>query len=338
MQATVTRRYLVFLSLFISTIINEGNIQKVVMLMYPIIAMCALFLLECQTMNRMINFVGSISKLYTFLALMNLLFLLFVPSLFSSLDFGGGEMYFLGGENLIGYPLLMGLFFTSLKSYFINDSKCLIFYLLIYSITIFTIFSGSNVIGFLCALLLLLPNPLRKIVLSLSLNKLSLIFAVLFTVVIILDNLMNVLESPLFSYVIEEVLGKDVTLTNRTIIWSIVLLGFFESPIFGHGIVDTVNLFYISERWSEGYFSAHNQILQSLYEGGVLLFLAFIPIIWWLSNALKQCDSQMSNIFKAIFCALLVMFMGEAAGLDKLLSLIVVGIPLVSIMKKKMLY
>ena len=35
---------IVFLSLFVSTIINEGNIQKVVMLMYPIMAMCALFL------------------------------------------------------------------------------------------------------------------------------------------------------------------------------------------------------------------------------------------------------------------------------------------------------
>lgn len=325
---------IVFLSLFVSTIINEGNIQKVVMLMYPIMAMCALFLLECQTMNRLINFIGAISTFYTSLALMNLFFLLFVPSLFSSQTFGGGEMYFLGGENLIGYPLLMGLFFTSLKWYLSNNSKSLVFYLSIYSITIFTIFSGSNVIGFLCALFLLVPNPLRKIVLSLSLNKLSLIFAVSFTVIIIFDNLMNILELPAITYIIEDVLGKNVTLTNRTIIWSIVLLGFFESPIFGHGIADTVDLFYISERWSEGYFSAHNQILQSLYEGGILLFLSFIPIIWWLSNALKQCDSPISNIFKATFCALLVMFMGEAAGLDKLLSLIVVTIPLVSVLKK----
>ena len=285
-------------------------------------------------MNRLINFIGAISTFYTSLALMNLFFLLFVPSLFSSQTFGGGEMYFLGGENLIGYPLLMGLFFTSLKWYLSNNSKSLVFYLSIYSITIFTIFSGSNVIGFLCALFLLVPNPLRKIVLSLSLNKLSLIFAVSFTVIIIFDNLMNILELPAITYIIEDVLGKNVTLTNRTIIWSIVLLGFFESPIFGHGIADTVDLFYISERWSEGYFSAHNQILQSLYEGGILLFLSFIPIIWWLSNALKQCDSPISNIFKATFCALLVMFMGEAAGLDKLLSLIVVTIPLVSVLKK----
>ena len=324
---------LIFFSLFVSTMLNNGDIPRWVMMLYPIIALSSLLLLECRTIAKMRRFVCSIANLYTFLAILNLLFLLYDPLLFATNSMLG-DMYFLGGENHIGYPLLMGLFFVFLKSYFLNNKKILVFYILIYAITIFTIFSGSNVIGFLCALFLLVPNPVRRIVLSLSLNKLSLIFAVLFTVVIILDNLMNVLESPLFSYVIEDVLGKDVTLTNRTIIWSIVLLGFFESPIFGHGIADTVNLFYISGRWSEGYLSAHNQMLQSLYEGGILLFLSFIPIIWWLSNALKQCDSPISNIFKAIFCALLVMFMGEAVGLDKLLSLIVVTIPLVSVMKK----
>ena len=326
---------IVFLSLLISTVVNGGDVKRCVMIIYPIVALLAYVLLECRTVVRLKLFVSYIANLYLILALLNLFFLLFFPSLFSSSsDDRGGVMYFLGGENLIGYPLLMGLFFVALDSCLVNRKRKLWVYLLIYAANIIIVFSGSNVIGFLCALFLLVPNPVRRIVLSLSLNKLSLIFAALFTVVIILDNLMNVLESPLLSYIIEDVLGKDVTLTNRTIIWSIVLLGFFESPILGHGIADTVNLFYISERWSEGYFSAHNQILQSLYEGGILLFLSFIPIIWWLSNALERCNLQISNIFKVTFCALFVMFMGEAAGLDKLLSLIVVSIPLVSVMKK----
>ena len=44
---------------------------------------------------------------------------------------------------------------------------------------------------------------------------------------------MIILESPLVSYVIEDLLGKNLTLTNRTLIWGMVVDGFLNSPIIG---------------------------------------------------------------------------------------------------------
>lgn len=88
---------------------------------------------------------------------------------------------------------------------------------------------------------------------------------------------MIILESPLVSYVIEDLLGKNLTLTNRTLIWGMVVDGFLNSPIIGNGVRETTSLFYISEQYTKGYMSAHNQILQSLYETGILfLYLLFL--------------------------------------------------------------
>lgn len=324
---------LIFLSLFISTIVNNGDIRRYLMIIYPVMSLTSFCLLECNTIYKLRLFINAISNFYTLLASVNLLLLLLFPSFFSFEDNAGGIMYFLGGENMVGYSLLFGFYFVALDFYFKRSRMKFIYYLLVYALNIFVIFSGSNVIGFLCLLFLIFPNPIRKVVQSTSLKFLSFVFVILFMVIVLFGFLNTILNMSLFSYIIEDLLGKNITLTNRTIIWSIVISEFFNHPILGHGIADTVNLFYISEQWSKGYFSAHNQVLQSLYEGGILLFISFIPIICWLSNALRSCDVYISNIFKAIFCALLVMFMGEAAGLDKLLTLIVITIPIVSVIK-----
>lgn len=44
---------------------------------------------------------------------------------------------------------------------------------------------------------------------------------------------------------IEDLLGKNLTLTNRTLIWGMVVDGFLNSPIIGNGVRETTSLFYI---------------------------------------------------------------------------------------------
>lgn len=39
-------------------------------------------------------------------------------------------------------------------------------------------------------------------------------------------------------YIIEDVLGKDITFTNRTQLWDAAGKKFVESPILGYGFVD----------------------------------------------------------------------------------------------------
>ena len=76
-------------------------------------------------------------------------------------------------------------------------------------------------------------------------------------------------------YIIEDVLGKDITFTNRTWMWESALRVISDSPLFGHG--------YVTKEWyldnmDSTAIGPHNYILATLIFGGVTLLLLFIFI------------------------------------------------------------
>lgn len=102
--------------------------------------------------------------------------------------------------------------------------------------------------------------------------------------------------------------------------------GFLNSPIIGNGVRETTSLFYISEQYTKGYMSAHNQILQSLYETGILFFVSLVPLFNELNKSLKSSVPFFSLIVKGSIFSFLVMYMAEAPGMDKILNLVVFGL------------
>ena len=315
--------FLPFFCMLLSTIINDGNIRTVFTVMYPIFSLAALIIWQCDTLYRTVYFVRCISILYFSLAVINFIFLILSPSYFVS---NSGDMYFLGGENHIGYPLIKGLCFVLLDYYFTGNKIYLFTYLIVHITTILIVFSGSNMIGLFCMILFVIPNPLSRLIRNLSLCRLLMMFSGVFVFIILLGNLNVLLNTSLASYVIEGLLGKELTLSYRTIIWDMVIDGFFNSPFIGNGIRDTVNLFYISERYTTGYMSAHNQILQSLYETGILFFVSLVPLFNELNKSLKSSVPFFSLIVKGSIFSFLVMYMAEAPGMDKILNLVVFGL------------
>ena len=316
---------LVFFSMLISTVIKDGDVRRAIMIMYPVLAMGGLMLWQCSTFNRTKLFVRYIACFYFVLMAINFFFLLVSPSFFVN-DSMSGESYFIGIENHVGYPMMKGLCFVLIDSYFRGEKRLLCVYIIMHVSTILIIFSGSNVVGLVCMLLFLIPNVIQRKIASLSLNTLLLVFVSLFVFVILFGNLMIILESPLVSYVIEDLLGKNLTLTNRTLIWGMVVDGFLNSPIIGNGVRETTSLFYISEQYTKGYMSAHNQILQSLYETGILFFVSLVPLFNELNKSLKSSVPFFSLIVKGSIFSFLVMYMAEAPGMDKILNLVVFGL------------
>lgn len=126
----------------------------------------------------------------------------------------------------------------------------------------------------------------------------------------------------LFSSIIEDILQKDLTLTNRTDIWDVALENIKYNFILGHGISESGNHFSIIY-FQNGYelssvLSAHNFGLQMLYEGGflaiiILLLFMFISIIVKnnfnslypffvsLMGVLIICLTEAINIYGIIF-------------------------------------
>ena len=130
----------------------------------------------------------------------------------------------------------------------------------------------------------------------------------------------------------------EPTLTNRTVIWVKVISGIIQKPFLGHGIQESSNLFYIHiDFWNrvavDGTYSAHNQILQTLYEGGTIAIALIFSLLWHVGKEIKECSNDnISSICKLMLIVTLVMMLAESPGLDSLLIIVT----LVSVFVKKM--
>ena len=118
----------------------------------------------------------------------------------------------------------------------------------------------------------MINNAMRKVVLS---NYILFFLMVIF----------NKLE--FFSFLIVDILHRDLTLTTRTTIWSITIDKILENPFWGHG--------YISGEEFQSFLpsiigiNAHNTILMIAFIGGIWLSSIFIVLIF---NLIQNYDSH----------------------------------------------
>lgn len=76
-------------------------------------------------------------------------------------------------------------------------------------------------------------------------------------------------------YIIEDLLGKELTFTNRTEMWDSAAKVFAESPIFGYGMVDAE--WYLTNMNSSA-IGPHNFIYALLIYGGIIGLALFVTI------------------------------------------------------------
>ncbi len=328
--------FLPFFAMLISAYFKEGDYWVILGWFYPILGMLSLLLIKCVNREKTIYFIRVIANLYLLLLVVNFVFLVFYPDCFLS-DKGGGDAYFLGLENQIGYPILKGLCFILLDYFFTKGKMRLYVYLIIHVCTLLIIFSGSNLIGLFCMLLFLFCYPFKEIVSSISLNKILIVIVSMYIVVFVFGNLSSLLKLDISQYIIVDVLGKDDTLSGRTAIWDMAIHDFFDDPLLGHGAQADTNVFYFPSKNSRGvYLSAHNQVLQSLYECGLLQFIFMIPLIRVFGQSLKKSERFVDLSFKSTFICTFIMYMGEAPGLNKIFYIMVIAIVISNVFKRNL--
>ncbi len=102
----------------------------------------------------------------------------------------------------------------------------------------------------------------------------------------------------LFSFIIVDILHKDMTMTGRTEVWKIGYKGFFSSPVWGCGIsASTID----------------NGFIQLLYMGG--LIGTFFFTLFMIYNYRCICHFRAKGIekfFAVVIAVVLLMFMSEA--------------------------
>lgn len=107
-----------------------------------------------------------------------------------------------------------------------------------------------------------------------------------------------------FSFIIEDLLDKDMTMTGRIVIWERAIEVVKEKPIFGYGFMsleewqNTLDLFFTSTRL---FSHPHNYLLYVLIEGGVV----YLSILLYLYTI---CGKTAKNNIQNVGCRLVIFF------------------------------
>jgi O-antigen ligase len=126
------------------------------------------------------------------------------------------------------------------------------------------------------------------------------LLATLLVVVLRLQNL--------FAWFIEGVLNKNLTLTERTVIWDGALELIKEKPFFGYGMQPGGNIVpFAGSLWQ-----THNQWLQLLVDGGAITLISFVVVLLIVSiSSNKYATSKSYLITISVFAAFTIMSTAE---------------------------
>lgn len=99
----------------------------------------------------------------------------------------------------------------------------------------------------------------------------------LFSVVIVLFFALVIFRvHDIFSFFIEDILGKSITLTGRTEIWDLAIYQIKQTPLFGRGFYPEYGWIF----WHSKFYYSHNLFLEIMLIGGVFSLAFFAAMIW----------------------------------------------------------
>lgn len=190
--------------------------------------------------------------------------------------------FLLGGKNTLQLTLLPAISLIYLYSHFTYDKlrRVPLILILISIISLYLSESGTAiVISLLSILFVVLPKRFSP-----SFNT-YLVGYILFFFAVVIYRMQEVL----FGDFIRNVLKKDLTFTNRTYIWDLVLQKMEGSWLLGLGRGNTVILdnFFISVN------ETHNGGLEVLMYSGVLGLILFIATLFVVGSVLKPFREDM---------------------------------------------
>lgn len=182
----------------------------------------------------------------------------------------------LGAKNAVQLIVLPGILIFFLRTYFKYNRMTLPYLILIGAATLFLFLSGSGTAIIVTVVLIVCFISYKKV--RLTFKGLSITYIIIYLAVVIFR-----VQERWFSKFITETLGKDITLSGRTVIWDHVLEQMKYSPIIGYGSKHNViwTMFPTVEE-------AHNGLIEIfLISGGVGLGI-FVWIILIIGKELQK--------------------------------------------------
>ena len=182
--------------------------------------------------------------------------------------------FLLGGNyNQFGCRMICGLISTTLCLKF--SKKWLLNLIPLALVSLVTLGMVSSMTSFGCILVFLILSMMPSVRL-IKVGTLCILIVYLLFQIFVVFNGDGIENNEFARYIVEDIMGKDITFTRRTEMWDAALRLIGESPLIGYGFVDSE--WYTSNMVGRA-IGPHNWILSVLIFGGILLLAIMVYVI-----------------------------------------------------------
>lgn len=205
---------------------------------------------------------------------------------------------------------IVAALYLELKHYRIGITiRCICLYVVVF-FTISTLEIGSGFLGFFVLSFMLIFTYFKKNI-CISFSYVTIGHVVLFFLMTSLGSL------SLFSSIGDIVgmfLGRQGTVSARFYIWKISWSKVFESPILGHGIMNSDQLTWLSNI-AAGASTTHNTFLDMWLRGGLICFILFCLVLRTINKRISFLKKENLRLYNIGTIGVLVFFIiAQAEG------------------------
>lgn len=288
--------------ILISTFINNpSNIMPYMKSEFSALAMCMVFSIWMNRNPRVLIESFSIFELYIYINIFTIIIFPFAGSYYET-------NWFLGFKNFHIRTILPIVCMSLFRSYM--NAGCLtirVAFLLFASALTFVINeSATSLVGFaiFLGLLFFFQRKEKELPWFVNLKTILIVIGIIFFIIVINQDI------SMFSFLIENVLERNLTLTSRTRIWNLTFMLLTNHMIIGYGFLSPTNFRLL---YSSVYNHPHNYILYNMMSGGVVLLITLLVGYILAHNKLKNNTNKIyGKIVLFCLCSFLVMGIAES--------------------------
>ena len=255
-----------YIFLLVSTLLNQGDLVSYVKELISFLT--TYFVIKFGLEKSPKKFINIFSTYLSLLLVLNTLStIIFYPD--AMFRDNNNPIFFMGGDNTSVRLYIIAVLFSFMKKY-IKNKKMVMPVASLLNLFVFSMIRDLGG-GKICFIILLLctgyliygVNIPRKIM-----RKIIMVNVLLFFILVIVNKM------SLFKFIIVDILHRNLSLTDRTIIWDITIKKIMSKPVMGYGMIDGL-AFQSMLPYIIG-VNAHNTYLMILFDGGIVLFAIFI--------------------------------------------------------------
>ena len=277
--------------------------------LYSLIPLLMAFLF-CSSEEGRSFYVSTVATIYLVLSILNMVFCFF-PQLYIGEAREWREEFFLGFENKAGWSLMLGAFF-SLADWKLNGRTWkVVLYFAMLLVNIRLIWCITALLGTVLLFGYFLLPFARKWVQKWDFLIFIGIILVFFCCLMFFQK--YTIGSNLVGLFIEEVFKKKRNLSGRLPLWELGVAIVMQKPLLGVGAQLHPGFILMADEygvWS--YYHAHNEMLQTWYEGGLLTLVLGIFLLVFTAKKFRGCkDLKLCGLCKMVLFVFLFMQLSD---------------------------